>query len=224
MVRRGEADAMICGLTGDYDWHLRYIDNVLHPETDGSVYAALGVIILKAGPIFLCDPYVNYDPGAEELADITEMAAAEVRHFDIVPRVGLISHSNFGSANTPSAQKMREVLRILKTRDIDFEVEGEMRASTALSGSQRESFLGEADLGGSANLMVFPSLDAANASMNILKSLADGQPVGPLLLGAGGRAQIVTPSATSRGLLNITAIAGTWDQVTRPEADVPHLT
>ena len=223
MVQRGEADAMICGLTGDYDWHVRYIDNALQHETIGSVYAALGVIILKAGPIFIADPYVNYDPTAEELADIVEMAAAEVRHFDIVPVVGLISHSNFGSANTPSAQKMRDVLRILRSRNIDFEVEGEMRASTALNGTLRAQFVPDARYDRPANLLVFPSLDSANAAMNVLKSLADGQPVGPLLLGAAGRAQIVTPSATSRGLLNITAVAGTWDQVARPDADVPHL-
>jgi len=223
MVQRGEADAMICGLTGDYDWHVRYIDNALQNETIGSVYAALGVIILKAGPIFIADPYVNYDPTAEALADIAEMAAAEVRHFDIVPTVGLISHSNFGSANTPSAQKMRDVLRILRSRKIDFEVEGEMRASTALNGTLREQFIPDAQYREPANLLVFPTLDSANAAMNVLKSLADGQPVGPLLLGAGGRAQIVTPSATSRGLLNITAVAGTWDQVARPDADVPHL-
>jgi malate dehydrogenase (oxaloacetate-decarboxylating)(NADP+) len=223
MVQRGEADAMICGLTGDHDWHLRYIDNVLTMETIGCVYAALGVVILKSGAVFMADPYVNYDPSAEELADITEMAAAEVRHFDITPRVGLVSHSNFGSANTPSAQKMREVRRILKERNVDFEVEGEMRASTALDAGLRERFMPDAELTDPANLLIFPSLDAANAAMNVLKSLGDGQPVGPLLLGAGGRAQIVTPSATSRGLLNITAIAGTWDQVARPEADIPHL-
>jgi len=223
MVQRGEADAMICGLAGDYDWHVRYIDNVLSAETVGGVYAALGVIILKSGAIFIADPYVNYDPTAEELADIAEMAAAEVRHFDIVPRVGLVSHSNFGSANTPSAQKMREVLRILRARNVDFQVDGEMRASTALDGRLRERFIGEDGMMESANLLVFPSLDSANAAMNVLKTLADGQPVGPLLLGAGGRAQIVTPSATSRGLLNITAIAGTWDQVARPDADVPRL-
>jgi len=223
MVQRGEADAMICGLAGDYDWHVRYIDNALSMETDGGVYAALGVIILKSGAIFMSDPYVNYDPTAEELADIAEMAAAEVRHFDIVPRVGLVSHSNFGSANTPSALKMRKVLEILRARNVDFHVEGEMRASTALDGTLRERFIGDIEGKEPANLLIFPSLDAANAAMNVLKSLADGQPVGPLLLGAGGRAQIVTPSVTSRGLLNITAIAGTWDQVMRPEADVPHL-
>ncbi len=223
MVQRGEADAMICGLAGDYDWHVRYIDNVLSAETVGGVYAALGVIILKSGAVFIADPYVNYDPTAEELADIAEMAAAEVRHFDIVPRVGVISHSNFGSANTPSAQKMRAVRDILHDRNVDFEVEGEMRASTALDRNLRERFVGDAALREPANLLIFPSLDSANAAMNILKSLADGQPVGPLLLGAGGRAQIVTPSVSSRGLLNITAIAGTWDQVARPDADVPRL-
>ncbi len=223
MVQRGEADAMICGLAGDYDWHVRYIDNVLAAETLGGVYAALGVIILKSGPVFIADPYVNYDPDASELADIAEMAAAEVRHFDIVPRVALVSHSNFGSANTPSALKMRETLAILRKRGVDFEVEGEMRASTAFDRPLREQFVGEGTMQDSANLLIFPSLDSANASMNILKTLADGQPVGPLLLGAGGRAQIVTPSATSRGLLNITAIAGTWDQVARPDADVPKI-
>ncbi len=223
MVQRGEADAMICGLAGDHDWHLRYIDNVLTQETVGSVYAALGVIILKSGAIFMADPYVNYDPTAEELADITQMAVAEIRHFDIAPRVGLVSHSNFGSANTPNARKMREVLRILQSRNVDFEVDGEMRASTALDGNLREKFMPDSDLKEPANLLVFPTLDAANASMNVLKSLGDGQSVGPLLLGAGGRAHIVTPSATSRGLLNITAIAGTWDQVARPETDTPKV-
>ena len=118
---------------------------------------------------------------------------------------------------------MRAVRDILHDRNVDFEVEGEMRASTALDRNLRERFVGDAALREPANLLIFPSLDSANAAMNILKSLADGQPVGPLLLGAGGRAQIVTPSVSSRGLLNITAIAGTWDQVARPDADVPRL-
>lgn len=207
MVHRGEADAMICGLAGDYDWHLRYIDNVLGRD-EGRTYAAMGVVILKAGAVFIVDPYVNYEPNAEELADIVELAAGEIRRFDVVPHVALVSHSNFGSANTPSAQKMRDVRALLDARGVDFEVEGEMRVSTALDRALQERFLPDARLTEPANLLVFPTIDAANATMNVLKSLADGQSVGPLLLGAEGRAHIVTPSITPRGLLNVTAIAG----------------
>ncbi len=212
MVHRGEADAMICGLAGDHHWHLRYIDNVLGADRHGLCYAALGVVILKTGAIFMADPYVNYEPTAKQLADITEMAAEEVRNFNITPRVGLVSHSNFGNSDTPSALKMREVLHILQARGVNFEVEGEMRASTALDADLRKKFLPKSNLTEPANLLIFPSIDAANASMNILKSLGDGQTVGPLLLGAEGRAEIVTPSATARGLLNVTAVAGAWER------------
>ena len=221
MVDREEADAVICGLSGDHDWHLRYVDNVLGRRKGVRCYAALSILLLKTGAIFITDAYVNYDPSAEQLADIAIMAAEEVRRFDVEPRVALISHSNFGGSNTPSAMKMRETFRILCERQVDFEFEGEMRASTALDEELRGRFVSDSRLSDTANVLVFPSLDSANAAKNVLRSLADGQPVGPLLLGVQGCAHILTPSTTTRGLLNVTAVAGS--QCIRPLRDAREM-
>ncbi|HMK67543.1 MAG TPA: phosphate acyltransferase, partial [Stellaceae bacterium] len=156
---------------------------------------------------FLCDTYVVDDPDAEQIAAMTLRAAEAVRRFRVEPKVALLSHSNFGSADAPSARKMREALLLIRERAPELEVEGEMHADAAISEDVRERIFPNSRLKGSANLLILPTLDAANIAFNALAVLGDGQPVGPLLLGVAKPAHVVTPSVTVRGLLNMTAIA-----------------
>jgi malate dehydrogenase (oxaloacetate-decarboxylating)(NADP+) len=207
MVRRGEADAMLCGTFGQYHRHLRHLVDILGLEPGVSAPAALSVLILPKGTYFLCDTYVVDDPTAEQIAEMSLRAAAVVRHFGIEPKLALLSHSNFGSADAPSARKMRQALALLRERAPTLEVDGEMHADAALSEEIRQRIFPNALLKGSANLLIMPSLDAANITFNALKVLADAQPIGPILLGVNGAAHIVTPSITVRGLVNMTAAA-----------------
>ncbi|HEX9857294.1 MAG TPA: NADP-dependent malic enzyme, partial [Paracoccaceae bacterium] len=206
MVRKGEADAMICGTYGQYLWHHKYVSRVLGRGTQ--LTAALSVLILEKGVVFIADPYVNYHPTHEQLAEIAVLAAREVRQFGLVPRVAFVSHANFGASQTPTAKKMRAAVEALDMRGVDFEYEGEMRANLAFKRDLRETYLPEQRLTDSANILIFPGMDAANGAMNVLKALADAQPVGPVLLGMDRRAHIVTPTVTVRGLLNAVALAG----------------
>jgi malate dehydrogenase (oxaloacetate-decarboxylating)(NADP+) len=206
MLKRDEADAMLCGTYGQYGWHLRYVLNVLDKKKVGTL-AALSGLVLTSGIYFFADTYVNPEPGAGELAEIALLAAEEVRRFGITPKVALISHSNFGNADDAAAQKMREVVRLLRERAPDLELEGEMHADAAISEDIRARIFPNALLKGAANLLIMPSLDAANAAFNLAKVLAEGLPVGPMLLGVHQPAHIVTPSVTSRGLVNMTALA-----------------
>jgi malate dehydrogenase (oxaloacetate-decarboxylating)(NADP+) len=206
MLKRGEADAMLCGTYGQYGWHLRYVLNVLDKKKVGTL-AALSGLVLTSGIYFFADTYVNPEPGAGELAEIALLAAQEVCRFGITPKVALISHSNFGNADDAAAQKMREVVRLLRERAPDLELEGEMHADAAISEDIRARIFPNALLKGAANLLIMPSLDAANAAFNLAKVLAEGLPVGPMLLGVHQPAHIVTPSVTSRGLVNMTALA-----------------
>ncbi len=211
MVREGEADALICGTFGQYLWHHKYVSRVLGAGADGAaagLTAALSVLILEKGPVFIADPYINYHPTHEQLADIAVLAAREVRQFGLVPRVAFVSHANFGASQTPTAKKMRAAVEALDRRGVDFEYEGEMRANLAFKRDLREKYLPEQRLTESANILIFPGMDAANGAMNVLKALADAQPVGPVLLGMDRRAHIVTPTVTVRGLLNAVALAG----------------
>jgi malate dehydrogenase (oxaloacetate-decarboxylating)(NADP+) len=162
---------------------------------------------LPNGPLFIADTYVSYDPVPERLAEITLLAAEEVRRFGLEPKVALISHSNFGSEDTPSARKMRSVLAILNQRSPGLEVEGEMHADAALSSFIRDEIFPNSRLTGAANLMIMPSLDAANIAFNTLKVVSNSVAISPILLGAAKPVHIVTPSATVRGLLNMSAIA-----------------
>ena len=207
LLRRGDADAMICGAVGRYQTQLRHVSQVIGKKNDVRGLAALSGIILPTGPLFMTDTYVNYAPDADHLAEITLLAAEEVRRFGINPKVALLSHSNFGSEDTDSARKMRDVLAILGERAPDLEVEGEMHADAALSPFIREEIFPNSNLAGAANLLIAPCLDAANIAFNLLKVVSGAVVLGPMLLGADKAVHIVTPSITVRGLLNMSAIA-----------------
>ncbi|MCZ6523325.1 MAG: NADP-dependent malic enzyme [Alphaproteobacteria bacterium] len=207
MLRRGEAEAMICGTYGHYHEHLRHVLDVIGLAEGVRDLSALSVLILPKGTFFLCDTYITPEPSAEELAEMTIMSAEQVRRFGIAPKVALLSHSNFGSAKDASARKMRRVVEILRARAPELEVEGEMHADAALSEEIRERIFPNSRLSGQANLLVMPTLDAANIAFNMVKILGDGLPVGPILVGTARPAHIVTPSVTARGLVNMSALA-----------------
>ena len=205
-VREGDAECVVCGTLGAYLDHLRSIAQVL-PRTGTRCAAALVPLIMDAGTVFIADGYVNYEPTAEEVAEICRMAASTVRGFGLTPRVALISHANFGTNATPSATRMRRATEILDETRADFEFEGEMRLDLAFDKAARDRFLPGARLSDRANILVLPGIDAANSAINALKTLANALPVGPILMGYGGAAHIVANSVTARGLLNVAAIA-----------------
>jgi malate dehydrogenase (oxaloacetate-decarboxylating)(NADP+) len=206
MVRKGDADAMICGTFGTHDMHLHYIDQVLGLRKDSHEYAAMNGIMLPNRLVFLVDTHVNYDPTAEQIAEITLMAADELRRFGVTPKVALLSHSNFGTSNNPSAIKMRNALAILRERAPTLEVDGEMHGDSALDEDLRGNM--ESPLTGSANLLVCPNIDAANIAYNLLKTGAGNNvAIGPILLGCAKPVHILTPSATVRRIVNMTALA-----------------
>jgi malate dehydrogenase (oxaloacetate-decarboxylating)(NADP+) len=207
MVRRGEADAMLCGAVGQFHHHLSHVIDILGLRPGTSTPFALSGMVLSAGTYFLCDTYVVPDPSAAEIAEMTMQAAETVRRFGITPKVALLSHSNFGSADTAAARKMREGLAIIRARAPGLEVEGEMHADLAFSPKIRGQLFPNSRLGGQANLLILPSLDAANIALNLLKALGDGLAIGPMLLGVAKPAHIVTPSVTVRGLINMAALA-----------------
>lgn len=207
MVRSGDADAMLCGTVGRYLRHLKHIEEVIGIEANVSRLTSMNALVLRSGAIFIADTYVQEDPDANALAEITKLCAKEIRHFGIEPRVALLSHSNFGSHDSISARKMREALRLILATNPNFEVEGEMHADQALSEMLRLSRFPESRLQGQANLLIMPNQDAANIAFNMLKVLSDGIMIGPILLGSAYSAHIVTPSISVQGLLNMTALA-----------------
>ncbi len=207
-VRRGEADGMICGTSGTHQTHLHYIDQVIGRRQGVHNYYAMNVLLLPRRTVFICDTYINFDPTAEQLAEMTVLAAEEIRRFGITPKVALLSHSSFGSANTPTALKMRAALALIEKIAPDLEVEGEMHGDAALSSQVRRGAFPNSRLKGDANLLIMPTLDAANIAFNLLKTAAgDGITVGPILLGAAKAVHIVTSTATVRRLVNMTALA-----------------
>lgn len=206
-IERGDADAMICGLEGRYDKHVRDIRNILGLKSGAHDFSSLSLLINGRGGFFLTDTYVTEDPSSQELAEMTVMAARHIRRFGIDPKAALLSHSNFGSRDTVTARKMRDALAILREMDVDFEVDGEMHGDAALSAAMRDKAMPDSTLQGVANLLVFPTLDASNIALNLLKTMTDALHVGPILLGCARSAHIVTPSVTSRGIVNISALA-----------------
>ncbi|MBP0591851.1 NADP-dependent malic enzyme [Paraburkholderia sp. LEh10] len=207
LVKKGHADGMICGTVSTTHRHLHFIDQVIGKKDGAKVYAAMNALVLPGRQIFLVDTHVNVDPTAEELAEITIMAADEVRRFGIEPKIALVSHSNFGTSNAPSAQKMRDVLAILQERAPYLQVDGEMHGDLALDANLRREILAESTLEGDANLLVLPNIDAANISYNLLKTAAGNNiAIGPILLGAAQPVHVLTPSATVRRIVNMTAL------------------
>jgi malate dehydrogenase (oxaloacetate-decarboxylating)(NADP+) len=204
---KGEADGMLCGTFGTHALHLHYVDQVIGLQPGIKRYAAMNALVLQNRTVFICDTYVNPDPQAEDIAEMTLLAADQVRRFGIMPKVALLSASNFGSVDMPSARKMQAVLAILGSRAPELEVEGEMHGDAALSEEIRLRAFPRSRLKGEANLLIMPTLDAANIAFNLLKTTAgDGVTIGPILLGAARAVHIVTPSATVRRLVNMTAI------------------
>ena len=208
-LKRGDADAMICGLEGRFERHLRQVSLIIGPRADvkDRDLSALSMLISQKGVTFFTDTYVTLDPSAEEIAEMTVLAAEEIKRFGIVPKAALLSHSNFGSRDTPSALKMRRASEILRSIAPDLEADGEMHADAALNEEFRRRVYPHASIKGEANLLVFPNLDAANIAMNSLKVMTDALHVGPILLGTDLPAHILTASVTSRGIVNMTALA-----------------
>jgi malate dehydrogenase (oxaloacetate-decarboxylating)(NADP+) len=207
MVARGDADAMICGTYGEYQWHQRYLSDIIGLAKDVHKMTALSLLILEEGPIFIADTYVADDPDAEEIADLTIRAAQKVSDFGIPPKVALIAASNFGARSTPASRKMKRALKLILNEWPDLEVEGEMQANVALNEDLRTRIFPGSRLKGRANLLIMPTLEAANSGFNLVRTLAHGLHVGPILLGIAKPAHITTNSVTARGLVNLAALA-----------------
>ena len=208
MVQRGEADSLICGTVGQYLWHLDYVKQILS-SGDLHPVGALSLVLLDKGPLFIADTHVHTEPNGSQVAEALIAAARHVRRFGITPKIALCSGSQFGNLDSLSGRVAREALAILDEKVLDFEYEGEMPSDAALDPDLRERLFPGGRLHGKANVLIFTNSDAAGAARNLLKSVADGLEVGPILMGMGNRAHIVTPGVTVRGLLNITALAGT---------------
>lgn len=204
---RNEADAMICGLEGRFERHLRNVDLIIGRREGVRDLSALSMLIAQRGVTFFSDTYVTVDPSAEEIAEMTILAAEEIRRFGIEPKAALLSHSNFGSRDSESALKMRRASAILHEMAPDLEADGEMHGDSALSETLRDRVFPSSALEGEANLLVFPHLDAANITLTTVKTMTDALHVGPILLGTARPAHILTPSVTSRGVVNMTALA-----------------
>jgi malate dehydrogenase (oxaloacetate-decarboxylating)(NADP+) len=207
LLHKGEVDGMICGTWGSTQQHLAHIDQIIGRRAGVNVYACMNGLILPGRQVFLVDTHINYDPTAEQLAEITILAAEEMLRFGVQPKAALLSHSSFGSSNQPSAVKMRETLALVQQRAPWLEIDGEMHGDAALDAAFRQELMPRSTLTGEANLLVLPNIDAANISYNLLKTAAGGGiAIGPVLLGAARPAHILTPSATVRRIVNMTAL------------------
>ena len=206
-LRLDDADAMICGVIGPYRGHLDSVEKIIGKAEGVRDLSTLTLMIIPQGSYFLADTHVTPDPGPEELVEMTAMAAENVKRFGIEPKVALVSHSNFGTTNHACAVKVRTAVKLLHERYPDLEVDGEMHAEAAIDPAIRDQTLPQSRLEGSANLLIFPNLDAANICFSLLKSAGGGLPVGPMLIGPAMPAHVLTSSVTSRGIVNMSAIA-----------------
>jgi malate dehydrogenase (oxaloacetate-decarboxylating)(NADP+) len=198
---------MICGVEGSYMSHLRYVRDVIGYAKGVNDYAALSLVITARGTYFLADTQVRPEPTAEEIAEVAARAAVHVRRFGLIPKIALLSHSDFGSYDTDSARKMRRATQLLVANHPELEVDGEMHGDTALNPLFRERVYPHSRLKGEANVLIMPNLDAANIAYQMITALADALPVGPILVGAAHPAHILTPTVTARGVVNMTAVA-----------------
>ena len=207
MLRRGEVDAMVAGCQGGFARHLRYVRNIIGLRKGVSDFSTVNLMIMKKGTFFMTDTYVSVDPSVRHIAETAILAADVVRRFGMKPKAALLSHSNFGTYDSPTALRMREALDIIRRDAPDLEIEGEMHADSAISDELRKRIFPGSQLDGTANLLVMPTLDSANIAYNLVKMLGDGLPVGPILIGAARAAHVITPSITVRGIVNMSAVA-----------------
>ncbi len=208
LVRRGEAEAMLCGTFGRHNNHLKHISNVIGLKSSASTFAAMNVLLLPKRTLFISDTYVNQDPSAEQIAEITLMASQVVKRFGLTAKIALLSHSNFGTDDSPSALKMSKARDILEANHPDLELDGEMHGDAALSEEIRNHLNPSSKLSGEANLLIMPNIDAANIAFNLLKTVGgEGITIGPILLGANAPIHIVTPTTTVRRIVNMTALS-----------------
>ena len=212
LVENGDADGMICGTFGHYQLHLKYVSRVIDKKEGINDFYAMNAVLMQDRNIFIADTYIHEDPTAEQLAEMTVLAAEQLRRFSITPRVALVSHSNFGTSDRASAVKMRKVHQLLTEMNVDFEFDGEMQGDAALDEHIRANDLPSSNLKGSANLLILPTLDASNIAFNLLKTATGSASIGPILLGGSKPVHILTPSATARRVVNMTALAVTEAQ------------
>jgi malate dehydrogenase (oxaloacetate-decarboxylating)(NADP+) len=218
LVHKGDADGMICGTFGTTGLHLHYIDLVIGRSPGAHTYAAMNILMVPGRLIALADTHVNFDPTVEQIAEITLMAAEQLRRLGISPRAALISHSNFGTSDAPSAVKMREALALIRARDPQLPVDGEMHADCAVDAEMRRSLMPFSTLAGEANLLVCPGLDAANIAYNLLKTISGNNvAIGPILLGCARPVHVLTPASTVRRIVNMTALVVLEAQAARSD-------
>ncbi len=207
LLQSGQADAALVGGTGDWSRHLAYVLPLVRSSAEGGRAFAMSGLILQSGALFICDTHVNHEPTAEQVAEMTLLAAEQVRRFGVVPKAALLSHSSFGASASPSARKMRRALAIIRAQAPDLEVDGEMHADAALSEPLRERLVAKSPLEGAANLLIMPNLAAANIGLTLLGASAGGLQVGPMLLGLQKPLHVLVQRVTARGIVNMTALA-----------------
>jgi malate dehydrogenase (oxaloacetate-decarboxylating)(NADP+) len=207
MVKNGAADAMLCGVVGRFHSHVGHVSDVIGRRSGVKSLSSVTCLVSQTGTVFITDTEVKVEPTDDEIAEMTMLSAEVLRRFGVTPKAALLSHSNFGTANSETARKMRRALGMILQRDPELEVEGEMRGDSAMSEAVRDRLFPSSRLKGKANLLVMPTLDAANIALTLIRHMAEGQTIGPILLGTAKPAHIVSPAVTVRGLINMTAVA-----------------